>query len=62
MENQVDTQDEQQVDLRNVGVRPGPSGPLDLDAPIDDLPMPEDEVETPDVDIANPGVDASEQI
>ena len=62
MENQVDTQDEQQVDLRNVGVRPGPSGPLDLDAPVDDLPMPEDEVETPDVDIANPGVDASEQI
>jgi len=62
MENQVDTQDEQQVDLRNVGVRPGPSAPLDLDAPIDDLPMPEDEVETPDVDIANPGIDASEQI
>ena len=62
MENQVDTKDEQQVDLRNVGVRPGPSAPLDLDAPVDDLPMPEDEVETPDVDIANPGVDASEQI
>jgi len=62
MENQVDTQDEQQVDLRNVGVRPGPSAPLDLDAPVDDLPMPEDEVETPDVDIANPGIDASEQI
>ena len=42
------------VGLRNVGVRPGPSMDLDIDAPIDDIPDPALDAETPDVDVMPP--------
>ena len=42
------------VGLRNVGVRPGPSADLDIDAPIDDIPDPALDAETPDVDVMPP--------
>jgi len=55
MENQYTSDNSQQVGLRNVGVRPGPSADLDIDAPVEDLPMPEDDIQTPDVDVMGAG-------
>ena len=43
------------VGLRNVGVRPGPSADLDIDAPVDDIPDPALDVDTPDVDVMPAG-------
>jgi hypothetical protein len=54
MENKYNTSDEQDINLRNVGVRPGPSADLDIDAPVEDMPMPEDDITTPDVDMMAP--------
>lgn len=54
MENKYNTSDEQNINLRNVGVRPGPSADLDIDAPVEDMPMPEDDITTPDVDMMAP--------
>ena len=42
------------VGLRNVGIRPGPSADLDIDTPIDDIPDPALDVETPDVTQLDP--------
>ena len=51
------------IGLRNVGIRPGPSADLDLDAPIDDIPIePTDDVQAPDVTPIGPGTDTGEQI
>ena len=51
------------VGLRNVGIRPGPSADLDLDAPVDDIPVePTDDVTAPDVTPVGPGTDTGEQI
>jgi len=44
----------EELGLRNVGVRPGPSGDLDLDSPVDDIPDPSEEVVTPDVNTMSP--------
>ena len=44
----------EELGLRNVGVRPGPSADLDLDTPVDDIPDPAEEVATPDVTQMSP--------
>jgi hypothetical protein len=55
MENKYSTESAQDVGLRNVGVRPGPSAPLDIDAQVDDIPAPEDDVLSPDISGIEPG-------
>ncbi len=44
----------EELGLRNVGIRPGPSADLDLDNPVDDIPDPAEEVATPDVNQLTP--------
>jgi len=55
MENKYNTDATSEVGLRNVGVRPGPSAPLDMEAPVDDIPAPADDVLDPDVSGMEPG-------
>ena len=58
MENgEYNTETDKEVGLRNVGVRPGPSAPLDIDAPVEDIPAPMDDTLTPDVSGMEPGAD-----
>ena len=57
MENKYNTETDKEVGLRNVGVRPGPSAPLDIDAPVEDIPAPMDDTLTPDVSGMEPGAD-----
>lgn len=44
----------QNIGLRNVGIRPGPSADLDINTPVDDIPDPEADVATPDVTQMSP--------
>ena len=57
MENKYNTDSDGEVGLRNVGVRPGPSAPLDIEAPVDDIPAPADDVLNPDVSGMEPGAE-----
>ena len=57
MENKYNTETDKEVGLRNVGVRPGPSAPLDIDTPVEDIPAPMDDTLTPDVSGMEPGAD-----
>jgi hypothetical protein len=57
MENKYNTETDKEVGLRNVGIRPGPSAPLDIDAPVEDIPSPMDDTLTPDVSGMEPGAD-----
>jgi hypothetical protein len=55
MENKYSTDSSEDVGLRNVGVQPGPSAPLDIEAPVEDIPAPMDDVLNPDVSGIEPG-------
>ncbi len=57
MENKYNTDTDKEVGLRNVGVRPGPSAPLDIEAPVEDIPAPMDDTLTPDVSGMEPGAE-----
>ena len=57
MENKYNTETDKEVGLRNVGVRPGPSAPLDIDTPVEDIPAPMDDTLTPDVSGMEPGAE-----